>query len=56
MWKRIMLAVALFGAATPLLVGGQNRGYGRCSKCECKRYEGNRDCCGNCGHNYSAHY
>jgi hypothetical protein len=31
-------------------------GYGQCSKCACQAYEGNDQVCGNCGHNYQAHY
>jgi hypothetical protein len=60
MWARLLLFLALAFAASPMLAAGittrSSPGYGRCSKCECRRYEGNRDCCGNCGHNYSAHY
>lgn len=31
-------------------------GFGRCSKCNCKKFEGRGQTCGNCGHAYRAHY
>lgn len=31
-------------------------GYGRCSKCGCRSYEGSGYICENCGHHYDAHY
>ena len=31
-------------------------GYGRCSSCDCKAFEGSDNYCDNCGHNYSRHY
>jgi hypothetical protein len=36
---------------TPLLAG-----YGRCSQCNCPAYAGQQETCGNCGHNYAAHW
>lgn len=30
--------------------------YGQCSKCSCQAYQGSDQVCGNCGHNYDAHY
>ena len=34
----------------------QQRGYGRCSSCNCRHYEGSGNTCRNCGHNYWRHY
>jgi hypothetical protein len=33
-------------------------GYGACSSsgCNCQKYEGNGDTCGNCGHSYQRHW
>lgn len=31
-------------------------GFGRCSKCNCKEFEGRGQTCRNCGHSYKAHY
>lgn len=31
-------------------------GFGRCSKCNCKEFEGRAQTCRNCGHAYRAHY
>lgn len=31
-------------------------GYGRCSKCGCRGYEGGGYICENCGHHFDAHY
>jgi hypothetical protein len=31
-------------------------GYGRCSLCNCPAYAGQAEVCGNCGHNYAAHW
>lgn len=36
--------------------GGDSEGFGRCSKCACKEFEGRGDVCNNCGHAYRAHY
>lgn len=36
--------------------GSSSEGFGRCSKCACKEFEGRGDVCGNCGHAYRAHY
>ncbi len=36
--------------------GTTSEGFGRCSKCSCKEFEGRGDVCGNCGHAYKAHY
>lgn len=33
-----------------------SEGFGRCSKCSCKSFEGRGDVCKNCGHAYKAHY
>ena len=35
----------------PLTVGG-----GRCSKCNCKDFEGTTNTCANCGHSWDSHY
>lgn len=32
------------------------QGFGRCSKCSCKSFEGRGQTCRNCGHAYKAHY
>ncbi len=32
------------------------KGFGRCSRCSCRDFEGSGECCDNCGHNYSDHY
>lgn len=32
------------------------QGFGRCSKCYCKSFEGRAQTCRNCGHAYKAHY
>lgn len=36
--------------------GSDSEGFGRCSKCSCKAFEGRGDVCKNCGHAYKAHY
>lgn len=36
--------------------GEHSDGFGRCSKCTCKAFEGRGDNCKNCGHAYKAHY
>lgn len=36
--------------------GNASEGFGRCSKCSCKSFEGRGDVCKNCGHAYKAHY
>lgn len=36
--------------------GSESEGFGRCSKCNCKAFEGRGQTCGNCGHAYKAHY
>lgn len=33
-----------------------SQGFGRCSKCYCKSFEGRGDTCRNCGHAYRLHY
>ena len=33
-----------------------SEGFGRCSKCACKKFEGRGDVCKNCGHAYKKHY
>lgn len=33
-----------------------SEGFGRCSKCSCKAFEGRGDVCKNCGHAYKKHY
>ena len=35
---------------------GVPQGYGQCSQCRCPGYQGNQQVCGNCGHNYGAHW
>ncbi len=34
----------------------KHRGYGRCSSCNCRAFEGYGYTCTNCGHNYGRHY
>ena len=36
--------------------GSASEGFGRCSKCNCKEFEGRGQICRNCGHAYKAHY
>lgn len=36
--------------------GTASEGFGRCSKCNCKSFEGRGETCRNCGHAYKAHY
>lgn len=36
--------------------GTASEGFGRCSKCNCKEFEGRGQTCRNCGHAYKAHY
>lgn len=36
--------------------GGDSEGFGRCSKCNCKEFEGRSQTCRNCGHAYNKHY
>lgn len=36
--------------------GSESEGFGRCSRCNCKAFEGRGQTCGNCGHAYSYHY
>lgn len=36
--------------------GTTSEGFGRCSKCNCKEFEGRSQTCRNCGHSYKAHY
>lgn len=36
--------------------GSDSEGFGRCSKCACKKFEGRGDVCKNCGHAYKKHY
>lgn len=36
--------------------GTASEGFGRCSKCNCKEFEGRGQTCRNCGHSYKAHY
>lgn len=36
--------------------GTASEGFGRCSKCNCKAFEGRGQTCRNCGHAYKAHY
>lgn len=36
--------------------GTASEGFGRCSKCSCKEFEGRGQTCRNCGHAYKAHY
>ena len=36
--------------------GTSSEGFGRCSKCNCKEFEGRGQTCRNCGHAYKAHY
>lgn len=36
--------------------GSASEGFGRCSKCNCKAFEGRGQTCRNCGHAYKAHY
>lgn len=36
--------------------GTTSEGFGRCSKCNCKSFEGRGQTCRNCGHAYKAHY
>lgn len=36
--------------------GSTSEGFGRCSKCNCKEFEGRGQTCRNCGHAYKAHY
>lgn len=36
--------------------GGDSEGFGRCSKCNCKEFEGRGQTCRNCGHAYNKHY
>lgn len=36
--------------------GTASEGFGRCSKCNCKKFEGRGQTCRNCGHAYKAHY
>ena len=31
-------------------------GFGACSKCSCKNFEGNDQQCSNCGHSYGDHW
>jgi hypothetical protein len=52
---------ALLGGLTAMVVGGlgakkAHAGYGRCSKCECRAYEGSTYQCSNCGHQYADHW
>lgn len=59
MLRRVWIVLALLVAAAPVVAGAAlalGPGYGRCSKCECRRFEGSGQCCSNCGHNYRAHY
>ncbi len=34
----------------------ESEGFGRCSKCNCKAFEGRGETCRNCGHAYNKHY
>ena len=34
----------------------ESEGFGRCSKCNCKAFEGRGETCRNCGHDYNKHY
>lgn len=34
----------------------ESQGFGRCSKCYCKKFEGRGETCRNCGHAYKKHY
>jgi len=36
--------------------GTTSEGFGSCSKCSCKKFEGRGDVCKNCGHAYKNHY
>lgn len=36
--------------------GTASEGFGRCSKCNCREFEGRGQTCRNCGHAYKAHY
>jgi hypothetical protein len=31
-------------------------GYDRCGQCGCQGFQGSQNMCGNCGHNFDAHY
>jgi hypothetical protein len=60
----VLLGLVLFGGPALTLVlpaRGEHQaayGYGRCSKCYCRRFEGNASTCQNsgCGHSYYDHY
>ena len=53
-------AMALAGAVAIPAVAFEipHFGYGRCSKCNCRHFEGNSSTCANsgCGHAYYDHY
>ncbi|HET7230783.1 MAG TPA: hypothetical protein VFJ16_12315 [Longimicrobium sp.] len=51
--KRPGAAEVIVDEETPIRLG-----YGACSKCNCKQYEGNAGTCGNrgCGHAYEDHW
>ena len=48
----------MVGSAAALIAATQkaDAGYGRCSVCNCPGYAGSGNTCGNCGHNYQAHW
>ena len=60
-WKKVLAIVLVmviisFAAITLTHVTDVFAGYGACSKCYCKAFEGNANQCENCGHSYSDHY
>ena len=66
--KRIVGRIALaFGLAGMIGAGGASLtagecgvghffGYGNCTSCKCKHFEGSGNICDNCSHSYARHY
>jgi hypothetical protein len=61
--RRKTIKQLIFGSVALLLpmslVKKAEAGYGRCSQCSCQAYQNSYkgdNMCGNCGHNYGAHY
>lgn len=53
--------LATVGSAMAMTGDGQPQdpvpqGYGACSRCPCRGFEGRGEVCRNCGHNYYSHW
>lgn len=51
---RVLMPLLLFAMLLTFAVGGK-AGFGPCTKCECKSFEGSGSHCDDCGHTFADH-